>query len=322
MLHGRFIRRRRDHAGRAVAAFSLAELLIVISIIAVLIGILLPALSAARRAAGTTKCLSSLRDIGLAFQMYAQDNKRAFPVVEYTPPPAYVQDGIPSRSWQYFLVKYIHKRDLTPTFSLDDVRGNSTLWGCPQFVEDNFKKGAAAGTLNTDVVIPSQFNTGYAMSRYGLAPYKGTTSPEGSPQQVNGTFAPTLVGNIALVRHTGVANGAFLKMEQWGKRGAEKGLLADSNNFDMLPAATWVRSATVGTASTNRRCEPFMTFPVAGNSYINVDGARHMSQGSSPAKIMNSRGLNMLFADGHAASVSPQEAWIATRGGGVDITSP
>jgi prepilin-type N-terminal cleavage/methylation domain-containing protein len=59
--------------------FSLVELLVVIGIIALLIAILMPALSAAKRSADRTACLANLKQIGAGFAMYLQENKGRWP---------------------------------------------------------------------------------------------------------------------------------------------------------------------------------------------------------------------------------------------------
>lgn len=64
---------------RSRKAFTLVELLVVIGIIAVLIGVLLPALSRAREAANRTACLANVRQIATAFIMYANANKGWLP---------------------------------------------------------------------------------------------------------------------------------------------------------------------------------------------------------------------------------------------------
>jgi prepilin-type processing-associated H-X9-DG protein len=60
-------------------AFGLVELLVCIGVIAVLLGLLLPTLAGARESANRTKCLSNLRQLGLAFTAYLNDNKGRFP---------------------------------------------------------------------------------------------------------------------------------------------------------------------------------------------------------------------------------------------------
>jgi len=66
-------------SGRFRAGFTLIELLVVIAIIAILAAILFPVFSRARESARRTSCLNNEKQIGVAFQMYADDNQGTYP---------------------------------------------------------------------------------------------------------------------------------------------------------------------------------------------------------------------------------------------------
>ncbi len=91
------MRRARD--GRRPRGFTLIELLVVIAIIALLIGILLPALGRARESARTAKCLSNVRQMSIAMNGYAHDSRGWYPVMPI--PPSYASPMYLDGQWVY-----------------------------------------------------------------------------------------------------------------------------------------------------------------------------------------------------------------------------
>ena len=88
---------------KAKQGFTLIELLVVIAVIAILMGILLPSLSAARMHAMRVASAGNLRQIGIAIEMYTQDNRGAFPETSH----GLTGQAARRRSWIFTLSPYI-----------------------------------------------------------------------------------------------------------------------------------------------------------------------------------------------------------------------
>ena len=70
---------------RPARAFSIIELLVVLGIIGILLALLLPTLSSARRQSRALACKAQLQNIGAAFQMYLNENDGWYPPAPYSP---------------------------------------------------------------------------------------------------------------------------------------------------------------------------------------------------------------------------------------------
>jgi prepilin-type N-terminal cleavage/methylation domain-containing protein/prepilin-type processing-associated H-X9-DG protein len=143
-------------------AFTLVELLVVIGIIGLLIGILLPALSAAQSQAQRLKCASNLRTLGQVALHYANDNRGLIPR-DYT----YGQPG--HLFWAEMFARFM-KQPMPPPTVPSSLAGDRAMWPylarigwlqCPvfpderqpvDFVLNGWNKDAAGGGSTSPVL--------------------------------------------------------------------------------------------------------------------------------------------------------------------------
>ena len=123
--------------------FTLIELLVVISIIALLVGILLPALSAARRTARSMICQNNLRQIGIGIWAYSYENQDLFP-------PAYIDDSVApdgdGTDWAVMINAYLSQSG-KDTYQEAEYQHQTKVLTCPQALVDGGRLHYGANLL-------------------------------------------------------------------------------------------------------------------------------------------------------------------------------
>ena len=308
-------------AAGGAAAFTLVELLVVIGVIAVLVGILLPALSAARRQAGAVKCSAELREIGNCFKMYEMENRGYWPASRITGYRTrypgggltlYNIDGVDYANpqgaayWFTFLAKYVTKGKVGTAVGTNADQAlqsrQTVFFGCPAW-SGYMRGGVFVG--DTNVV-----QTGFGMNEY----------PAFSDRS---TYRRDPAGCAQLRDRSGPGNSRKLPQSQDvvppGRTYAHRRLQVLAHRaYVPPPAGPWPPAVVAQPILSNSTSDPATGVQFNAQTTV-IDIYRH---GKYPGVIANYRfdprggkiAFNILYCDGHVSgATNGREAYRSIR---------